>query len=64
MLYLIITLIMAIIFLAIYLLGGVGAVAIFEDDGDSKKGCFVIIVFIVILFIILLMLRGLRSFIS
>jgi len=55
---------MVIILLAIYLLGGVGVVAFFDNDGDSKEGCSVIIVFIVILFLIMLMLSGLRSCVS
>lgn len=52
---------MAIVLLAIYFLGGVGVVAIHDDD---KDGCSVIVIIIIILFVILLMLRGLRSCVS
>ncbi len=55
---------MAIILLAIYLLGGVGVVALFDNDNDNKGGCSVIVIIIVILFVILLMLRGLKSCVS
>ena len=53
---------MAVILLAIYFIGGVGVIAIY-DDAD-KDGCSVIVIIIIILFVILLMLSGLRSCIS
>ena len=64
--FLIITVIMAVILLAIYFLGGIGTVAILkEEDKESKKiGCSVLAFILIILIIVLLMLRGLRSCVS
>lgn len=57
---------MAVILLAIYIIGGVGTIAILkEEDKEGKKmGCSVLAFVLIILIIVLLMLRGLRSCVS